>query len=78
MRRDAEFQRQGRSGQLEKSGDLITTNMEPSDRVQELEQQIVDLKAEPYQKEVESEGFEDADSVIASRDLLNLDETVVE
>ncbi|KAH8587226.1 hypothetical protein B0O99DRAFT_694678 [Bisporella sp. PMI_857] len=56
------------------SGDVVTTGMELSARVQELEQQIVDLKAELQQKEVESGGFEDADSVIASRELLNLDE----
>jgi hypothetical protein len=61
-------------GNQEGSGHLITTNMELSARVQELEQQIVDLKAELQQKEIESEGFEHADSVIASRDLLNLDE----
>ncbi|CZR52933.1 uncharacterized protein PAC_02811 [Phialocephala subalpina] len=48
--------------------------MELGARVQELEQQIIDLKAELQQKEAESEGFEDAGSVIASRDLLNLDE----
>lgn len=58
----------------EKSGGSVTTNMELSARVQELEQQIVDLKARLQQKEVESEGFEDADSVIALRDLLDLDE----
>jgi uncharacterized small protein (DUF1192 family) len=56
-----------------KSGDSVTTNMEHSARVQELEQQIVDLQAELQQKEVESEGFEDTDSVFASRDLLNID-----
>jgi uncharacterized small protein (DUF1192 family) len=53
-----------------KSGDSVTTNMELSARVQELEQQIVDLQAELQQKEVESEGFGD----VASRDLLNLNE----
>ncbi|KAF8847611.1 hypothetical protein BDZ45DRAFT_779382 [Acephala macrosclerotiorum] len=58
----------------EKSGDSITTSIELSARVQELEQQIVDLKAKLLQKKVELEGFKDADSVIASRDLLNLDE----
>jgi uncharacterized small protein (DUF1192 family) len=61
-------------GNQEEPGHLVTTNMELSARVQELEQQIVDLKAELQQKEVESEGFEHADSAIASRDLLNLDE----
>jgi uncharacterized small protein (DUF1192 family) len=61
-------------GNQEESGHLITTNMELSTRVQELEQQIVDLKAELQQKEFESEGFEHADSAIVSRDLLNLDE----
>lgn len=59
-------------GNQEESGHLITTNMELSARVQELEQQIVDLKVELQQ--VESEGFEHADTAIASRDLLNLDE----
>jgi hypothetical protein len=59
-------------GNQEESGHSNTTNMELSARVQELEQQIVDLKAELQQKEVESEGFEDTDSVISSRDLLNL------
>jgi uncharacterized small protein (DUF1192 family) len=61
-------------GNQEEPGHLVTTNMELSARVQELEQQIVDLKAELQQKEVESEGFEHADLAIASRDLLNLDE----
>jgi hypothetical protein len=57
-----------------KSGDSITTNMELSARVQEFELQNYKLKAKLQQKKVESEGFEDADSEIASRDLLNLDE----
>ncbi|KAF8862470.1 hypothetical protein BDZ45DRAFT_798975 [Acephala macrosclerotiorum] len=54
----------------EGSGDSIATNMELTTRVQELEQQLADLKAELQQKEVESEDFED----VASRDLLNLNE----
>jgi len=58
----------------EESGHLITTNIELSAKVQEFEQQIIDLKVELQQKEVEPEGFEDADSVIALRDLFNLDE----
>jgi hypothetical protein len=58
-------------GNQEESGHLITTNIELSARVQELEQH---LKAELQRKEVESEGFEHMDSAIASRDLLNLDE----
>lgn len=41
----------------EKSGGSVTTNMELSARVQELEEQIVDLKARLQQKEVESEGL---------------------
>jgi hypothetical protein len=61
-------------GNQEESGHSITTNMELSARVQELERQIVDLKAELQQKEVESEDFEDADSVMALRDLLSLNE----
>ncbi|KAE9365092.1 hypothetical protein N431DRAFT_488330 [Stipitochalara longipes BDJ] len=58
-------------GELERS---ITVNMELSARVQELEQQIADLKAELQQKDAESNQFEDTDLVIASRDLLDYDE----
>lgn len=52
----------------ESSGDTITTNMELSARVHELEEQIMDPKAELQQKEAGSEDFEYADSV-TSRDL---------
>jgi polyhydroxyalkanoate synthesis regulator phasin len=53
----------------EKLGDSIATNVELTARVQELEQQVADLKAELQQTEVEPEGFED----VVSRDLLSLD-----
>jgi hypothetical protein len=56
----------------EKPGGSITTDTELNARVQELEQQITDLKTELQQKEVESKGYEDADSVMASRDLLSM------
>ena len=59
---------------IRKSQGIQLQQTELSARVQELEQQIVDLKAELQQKEVESKGFEDADLVIASEDLFNLDE----
>jgi len=60
-------------GDQDESGDAIA---ELTARVQELEQQVVELKAELHQKETESEGIEDADSmtedggrVIANDDL---------
>jgi uncharacterized small protein (DUF1192 family) len=52
-----------------KLGDSIATNVELMARVQELEQQVADLKAELQRMEVEPEGFED----ILPRDLLNFD-----
>jgi uncharacterized small protein (DUF1192 family) len=48
-------------GDQDESGDAIA---ELTARVQELEQQVAELKAELYQKEVESEGVGDADSVV--------------
>jgi uncharacterized small protein (DUF1192 family) len=51
----------------ESSGDTTTTNLELSARVQELEPQITDLKAELQQTDAESEDFEYAD-LLASRD----------
>jgi hypothetical protein len=57
-----------------KSGDSTTISMELSARVLELEQQIVDLKAELQHKDAELESFEGADTLVASRDLLSLDE----
>jgi hypothetical protein len=54
---------------------LIKINMELIARVQELEQQVADLKAKLEQKEVESEDFEDADSVtVLTEDQLSLGE----
>lgn len=48
-------------GDQDEPGDSIA---ELTARVQELEQQVAELKAELHQKDVESEGIEDADSVI--------------
>jgi len=56
-------------GDQEESGDSIA---ELTAKVQELEQQVKGLKAVLHQKEVESEGIEDADSVIASTGLPTL------
>jgi hypothetical protein len=49
------------------SGDSTTTNLELSARVQELEPQITDLKAELQQTDAESEDFEYID-LLPSRD----------
>ena len=57
----------------ESPGDTITTNITLSAIDQELEQQIMDLKAKLQQREVESEDFEDAEPALVTRDL-NLNE----